>query len=105
MPASKPMAMRPLGPIQLFSNAYFRKKETPIRMATMPIRLDHCCPMRVSRLACSFWGAANIVPCQAGAVGGDAVTGTGVDGEATLGAGTFGASGGEVLWARPAFSS
>src|SRR5205809_916490 len=49
MPAIRPMAMRPVGPIQPLSNAYFRKYETPIRTAAIPIRFSQCDPIRDSR--------------------------------------------------------
>ncbi len=51
MPASSPMATRPAGPIQLLSKANFRKYETPINTAVMPIRFSQCEPMRDSRSA------------------------------------------------------
>src|SRR5579862_4694894 len=51
MPASNPMATRPAGPIQLLSKANFRKYETPISTAVMPIRFSQCDPMRDSRSA------------------------------------------------------
>ncbi len=43
------MATRPLGPIQLLSKAYFRKKATAPMIATMPMRFIHRPPMSVSR--------------------------------------------------------
>src|SRR2546426_10416877 len=49
MPAIRPMAMRPAGPIQLLSKANFRKYETPISTAEIPIRFSQCEPMRDSR--------------------------------------------------------
>jgi len=49
MPAISPMATRPAGPIQLLSNANFKKYEMPIRTAVIPMRLSHCEPMRDSR--------------------------------------------------------
>ena len=49
MPAISPMVTRPAGPIQLLSNANFKKYEMPIRTAVIPMRLSHCEPMRDSR--------------------------------------------------------
>src|SRR6185312_13778367 len=51
IPAIKPIAIRPEGPIQLFSKANFRKYETPIRTAAIPMRFSQCEPMRDSRSA------------------------------------------------------
>src|ERR1700736_4176165 len=49
MPASSPMATRPAGPIQLLSKANFRKYETPINTAVIPIRFSQCEPIRDSK--------------------------------------------------------
>src|ERR1700676_4475476 len=49
MPASSPMATRPAGPIQLLSKANFRKYETPINTAVIPIRFSQWEPMRDSK--------------------------------------------------------
>src|ERR1043166_9607245 len=47
-PSRIPMATRPVGPIQLLSNASFRKYETANRSATRPIRLNHFPAIRLS---------------------------------------------------------
>ncbi len=47
----QPDCYAPAGPIQLFSNAYFRKYETPTRMATIPMRFSQYCPIFFSRFA------------------------------------------------------
>ena len=39
-PKRIPIATRPEGPIQLLSNAYFKKKDTATIKARMPIRLS-----------------------------------------------------------------
>src|SRR5258705_11436790 len=43
------MPTGPAGPIQLLSKANFRKYETPIKTAAIPIRFSQCEPMRDSR--------------------------------------------------------
>src|ERR1700687_283504 len=43
------MVTRPAGPIQLLSKANFRKYETPISNAAIPMRFNQCEPMRDSR--------------------------------------------------------
>src|SRR5438445_3509847 len=50
MPAINPIATRPAGPIQLLSNANFRKYATPIRMAKTPTRFSQYLPIFSSRL-------------------------------------------------------
>ena len=39
-PDASPITTRPAGPIHSFSNAYFRKYETPTRTAKMPMRFS-----------------------------------------------------------------
>src|SRR5438270_9617677 len=63
MPASRPMVTRPAGPIQLLSNAYFRKYATPISTAEMPMRFSQCEPMRDSK---SMSGSADANTGRAG---------------------------------------
>src|SRR5260370_3538959 len=48
-PSRIPIATRPLGPIQLLSNAYFRKKVTALISARIPMRFSQRPPMSVSK--------------------------------------------------------
>src|SRR5713101_8646259 len=68
MPARSPMATRPVGPIQLLSKANFRKYETPINTAVMPIRFSQCEPIRDSRSALP-WLAGEIIGGLGGMTG------------------------------------
>src|SRR5882762_1553767 len=68
IPANSPMATRPAGPIQLLSKANFRKYETPINTAVMPIRFSQCEPMRDYRPALP-WLAGEIIGGRAGMAG------------------------------------
>jgi hypothetical protein len=54
-----PMATRPLGPIQLLSNAYFRKKVTARINAVMPIRFSQRPPTIVSQ------SSVEVLDCEA----------------------------------------
>src|SRR5438309_11943082 len=100
MPARSPIATRPAGPIHLLSKAYFRKYETPIRRAAMPIRFSQCEPMRDSRsISCSGDAVAGVDGIGgSGASGGGAAVGgkrsaafcRGTDGVAALTGATWG---------------
>src|ERR1700743_3942286 len=48
-PARRPIRTRPAGPIQWLSMASLRNQTMPISTARMPMRLNHCEPMRLSR--------------------------------------------------------
>src|SRR5262249_9668832 len=66
MPAIRPMATRPPSPIHPLSKAYFKKYETPSRIATIPIRFSHSLPIVPSRSSVERCGCANIGPAGAG---------------------------------------
>src|SRR5215471_5290974 len=79
-PSSKPIAMRPEGPIQLLSNAYLRKSDTATIRARMPSRLNQPPPITDSRSRDGCWGLDVDVE-NAGGRGG---IGPGVEGMAAL---------------------
>src|SRR5713101_9123953 len=95
LPRRIPIPTRPVGPIQLLSKAYFRKKVTARRSATMPTRFSQRPAMRVSRSSGAEspggdrgWGAAAAGGC----------TGRGTPGDTALGiGGAVGAAGGRVV--------
>src|SRR2546425_6552663 len=72
------MATRPLGPIQLLSKAYFRKKVIALMMATMPMRFSQRPPIKVSKsrldedFVFELWsgGAAKTLTCGEGKTSG-----------------------------------
>src|SRR5258708_35933963 len=69
IPAIKPIATLPVAPIQLFSKANFRKYETPIKTARIPMRFSQCEPMRDSRvewLSAAFKGLNPEEPAAGG---------------------------------------
>src|SRR5258708_2056521 len=72
IPAIKPIATLPVAPIQLFSKANFRKYETPIKTAKIPMRFSQCEPMRDSRvewLSAAFKGLNREEPAAGGETG------------------------------------
>src|SRR3954468_19346789 len=58
IPAIRPMETRPVGPIQLLSNASLIKYETPINTAAIPIRFNHSLPIFDSKSGVSAFFAA-----------------------------------------------
>src|ERR1700733_11249253 len=101
-PRNSPMATRPVGPIQLLSKAYFRKRQTATMSARMPSRLNQLPPIRDSRsceLVVEAWaigakvgelGAVRAVDADVevvGRTGGAGGTGCGVTFGAPMGAG------------------
>jgi len=91
-PASRPMTTLPNGPIHWLSKANFRNHAMPIRMAKIPIRLNHCDATRFSseRVSPDFSftapnnggtignagieaGAASVARCMTGSTGRSAI--------------------------------
>src|ERR1035437_9566932 len=72
MPATKPIATRVPGPIQLFSMASLRKYDSPTSTATMPTRFSHWLPMRVSSETSVFGEGTGEVNCGSRKAGGTA---------------------------------
>src|ERR1700730_9551489 len=120
-PSRTPIATRPLGPIQLLSNAYFKKKVTALIRATIPMRFSQRPPIRVSRsraeefLACELWSGGAAKTCtslgrettsrecgssRGGVVGGVAGTEEGMGGSARGMTGVSGFGGAIAAWSR-----
>src|SRR5215470_11969866 len=76
IPASKPIATLPPGPIRLLSNAHFRKNDTPINTAAMPIRFSQTCPIFLSRLAPESISCPRVDPENVANEGGGVEVGT-----------------------------
>src|ERR1700682_1603969 len=106
-PAIRPMATRPLGPIQPLSNAYFRKYAAPKSMATIPMRFSQTLPILPSRSPVLAGGVAMLAEADGktgsgarkfGAAAADAGGGADTTGLATGGGATTAGS-------SPAFCS
>src|SRR6185369_8447087 len=54
MPIAAPISTLPVGPIHSLSTAYLRKKATPRKIASTPMRLNQLPPIRDSRSLPSF---------------------------------------------------
>src|SRR6202042_355942 len=96
--AKSPMATRPVGPIQLLSKAYFRKRQTATMSARMPSRLNQLPPIRDSR-SCELVVEAWAIGAKVGELG--AIRAVGADAEAVDRTGGAGGTGCGVTFGAP----